>query len=254
MMEGVGTMIMNILGPITSWGGAFFSWRVKRNIDAEKIKEENLRSKTIDSGLRRDELLFQRRLDAALALWRAVIMQDRYVGALNILSFFKFEGLAETAMENEQMRNLLEELIPDSDRVLNFYQTKEAIEAEAIKFLLSCNAYRMYECRTNLITLPALRLKAMRAGMDARKIGDDDKIVSELCAFMPNIAKQVKELRHHSYSTAFMILKDLIEQCLRTDLLVDTASNQVVDTAARFDRLYQENKKQASFRKDKGES
>ena len=239
----VTTVVIPSIAAIASWIGTFLVWRSKRNFEAKRTKEESLRNKAVDSSLRRDELLFQKRADAAAMLWRAVVAQDRYVGALNVLSFLKFDGLSKCAMINSSLRELLAKVVPNPEEAMSFNTTSEALSAESTRLFIPDVAYQMYECRMKLIMLPAVCLKAMQSGIDARQLGDDESIINELCGFLPDIADRIRELKQQVYSTAFDILKVVILQNLQHDLLSETVTYQVVNIASLFERRFRENQK-----------
>ncbi len=241
----VTTVVIPSLAAIASWIGTFLVWRSKRNFEVKITKEESLRNKAVDSSLRRDELLFQKRADAAAMLWKAVIAQDRYVGALNVLSFLKVDGLSECAVTNSNLRELLAKVVPNPGEAMSFNTTSEALSAESMRLFIPDLAYRMYECRMRLIMLPAVRLTAMQSGLDARQLGDDESIINELCGFLPDIANRIRELKQQVYSTAFDILKVVILQDLQHDLFSETVMHQVVNITLLLDRRFKENQKKA---------
>ena len=237
--------VLNCCVTIVSAICAFVAWRAKRNIADASAKESSLRNSAVGSSIKKDGVIYGQMITASKNLWHAIAEQDNYIGPLNIVSLFKFENSAKLALENEKFRMLLSKFNAELTSFDAFSKSEVCMSAEQARLFVPTVAYNIYTCRMKLLGLGYIRLNAMQTGLDARMMGDDNKILDELCGFLPGVSDKLKKLQHHSYAVAFDMLKTLALSALKDALYINTTPEQVLNTVALFDKLYQEKQEQA---------
>ena len=153
-MENNSILLLILNCVITIIGGAICThaiWRVQKKVETADEKESSLRNSAVYSASKKDELIYCQMASAAQNLWRAVVEQDKYIGPLNVVSWFNFENTAQLAVENEKMRTLLAKFSADLAVFDVFSKSDVCIAAECSRLFVIVEAYNLFNCRMRLL-------------------------------------------------------------------------------------------------------
>ncbi len=163
---------------------------------------EALRAAVISNVSRRQDLIFDKQLQAIDSLWGAVISMAKAKGVATMLATFKFENAAQEAARNPEFRKMFEMMGQGLE--ISSFKTDDAQKARPYISLLAWAYYSAYQA----IVFHALaKLQMLKSGLKDADIIDIKAVTKVVKLALPHQGEYIEKWG----PAAFHLLLDELE-------------------------------------------
>lgn len=209
---------------------------LKSNLRKKELQFESLRSGALTGMVARQNVLYERQIEATDQLWEAVIDLHRAKPIATSLSIMNIEALAKGAKENPQLKYVFDLI----DNGFDLQDTKHN-QAELAKPYVSVLAWAYYQAYETALYYSVAQLKVLKAGVeDPKKFMNSESATKLIKTALPHRSDYIDKLGDRSFYYLIDELEGLILEALKSTLEGKKVDAENVQRAADVVTLSEE--------------
>lgn len=212
-------------GVITRWFGEKINERTQKRLSefeakltAEQAKVHDLRQFIISGKLKRHEALIARQIEAADALWNALISDKRHSLLIEMMKVFDIDKINELVNSGGRSETIafvssssgLDKFLADAKEQTNQNEREISKAAELSRPFVSPLAWAYYSAFSSISMHAVVTMLAWKNGMDTTLL-QNEKLVETVSRALPHQKKLIEE---HGVGATYFLVGELEEKLL----------------------------------------
>ncbi|MHC1752103.1 hypothetical protein [Humidesulfovibrio sp.] len=161
----------------------------RADLKSKESQIEALRNGVLTSKAKRQEMLDERRIEAATQLWSALVALGSAKGFSAAMSVFKFENALRESATNDRFRGSISAMFGDFDKLV-----PQSNEISKVRPFVSSIAWALFSAYQTIILYDFSRLKMLQSGLDMPELLDHASVSKIVVAALPHQAAYVERV------------------------------------------------------------
>lgn len=201
--------------------------RFKADLSAKESQIESLRTTVLSNVTRRQDLVFEKQLQAIDKVWGAVLNLGKGKNAAISLSVIKFKSALEEAEKNPRMREFAK--VVGSGVELDSFNITPALEARPFVSILVWAYFSAYQA---IIFHALTKLHLLKTGINNPEIVENEKIVDLVKTALPHHKEYIDKQGPEAFHFFLEELESLILSAFRLMLKGEELDKDAIEKAS----------------------